>query len=157
MHSTTRLSAPSCHLLAKINALGTLFTTRHLCLKCLKADHYGNHRCLVENIVPLVFIFPSIWQDGAESLGMETTSCVWFCCCCLYLLSRLALALANNCDFRNCPFFLLSFFYICSILYLSLHSHYTLKKNHIFKKNRSKQKLGKMLKANVLRDRMLCS
>ena len=116
VHSTPRLSAPSCHLLAKINALGTLFTTRHLCLKCLKADHYGNHRCLVENIVPLVFIFPSIWQDGAESLGMETTSCVWFCCCCLYLLSRLALALANNCDFRNCPFFLL---YLLNTLSLS--------------------------------------
>ena len=30
------------------------------------------HRCLVEKNVPTVFIFPSRWQDGAESLGIET-------------------------------------------------------------------------------------
>ena len=115
VHSTPRLSAPSCHLLAKINALGTLFTTRHLCLKCLKADHYGNHRCLVENIVPLVFIFPSIWQDGAESLGMETTSCVWFCCCCLYLYQTIAI-------FETAlSFFFLSFIFAQYFISLSTH------------------------------------
>ena len=36
------------------------------------------HRCLVEKNVPIVFILPSRWQDGAESLGMDCTSCLWF-------------------------------------------------------------------------------
>ena len=40
------------------------------------ADHNGNHRCLVKKNVPIVFILPSRWQNGAESLGMETTSCL---------------------------------------------------------------------------------
>ena len=40
------------------------------------ADHDGNHRCLVETNVPIVLILPSKLQDGAESLGMETTSCL---------------------------------------------------------------------------------
>ena len=38
----------------------------------------GNHRCLVEKNVPLALILPSRWQDGAESLGMECTSCLCF-------------------------------------------------------------------------------
>ena len=38
-------------------------------------DHDGNHRCVVEKKVPIAFIMPSRWQDGAESSGMETTSC----------------------------------------------------------------------------------
>ena len=42
------------------------------------ADHDGNHRCLVQKNVPIAFILPSRWQDSAESLGMETTSCL--CC-----------------------------------------------------------------------------
>ena len=29
------------------------------------ADHYRNHRCLVEKNVPIVFILPSRWQVGA--------------------------------------------------------------------------------------------
>ena len=36
LHSIPRLSAPSCHLLGKINAMGTFFSMismRHLCLK----------------------------------------------------------------------------------------------------------------------------
>ena len=46
------------------------------------ADHDGNPRCLVEKNVPR-------WQDSAESLVMETKSCLWrkcplcflsFCC-----------------------------------------------------------------------------
>ena len=41
------------------------------------ADHDGNHRCLEETNVPIAFILTSRWQDGAESLGIETTSC--FC------------------------------------------------------------------------------
>ena len=40
------------------------------------ADHYGNHRCIAEKNVPIAFILPSRWQDGAESLGIETTSCL---------------------------------------------------------------------------------
>ena len=45
--------------------------------KAKMADHDGNHRCLVEKNVPKVLILPSRWQDGAESLGMETTTCLW--------------------------------------------------------------------------------
>ena len=41
------------------------------------ADNYGKHRCLVEKNVPIAFILPRRWQDGAESLGIETTSCLW--------------------------------------------------------------------------------
>ena len=41
------------------------------------ADHDGNHRCLIEKNVPIALIFPNKWQDGAKSLGMETTSCLW--------------------------------------------------------------------------------
>ena len=40
------------------------------------ADHDGKHRCLVEKNVPKALILPSRWQDDAESLGMETTSCL---------------------------------------------------------------------------------
>ena len=43
------------------------------------ADHDGNHRCLTEKNVPIALILSSRWHDGAESLGMETTSCVSFC------------------------------------------------------------------------------
>ena len=32
----------------------------------------------VENNVPIALILPSRWQDGAESLGMETTSYLWY-------------------------------------------------------------------------------
>ena len=34
------------------------------------------HRCLIEKNVPIVLILSSRWQDGAESLGMERTSCL---------------------------------------------------------------------------------
>ena len=40
------------------------------------ADHDGNHRCLVDKNVPKMLILPSRWQDGAESVGMKTTSCL---------------------------------------------------------------------------------
>ena len=40
------------------------------------ADHDGNHKCLAEKNVPVVLILPSKLQDGVESLGMETTSCL---------------------------------------------------------------------------------
>ena len=36
------------------------------------------HRCLIEKNVPIALILPSRWQDGAESLGIEHTSCLWF-------------------------------------------------------------------------------
>ena len=41
------------------------------------ADHYGNHRCLVQKNVPIALILPSRWQDGAESLGMERPQAVY--------------------------------------------------------------------------------
>ena len=34
-------------------------------------------RCLIEKNVPIAFILQSRWQNGAESLGMEHTSCLW--------------------------------------------------------------------------------
>ena len=37
------------------------------------------HRCLKEKNVPIVLILPSRWRDGTESLGMESTSCLWLC------------------------------------------------------------------------------
>ena len=38
------------------------------------AKHYGNHRCHIEKNVLIAFILPIRWQDGAESLWIETTS-----------------------------------------------------------------------------------
>ena len=40
------------------------------------ADHDGNHRCHIDKNVAIVFILPSRWQDGAESLGIECTTCL---------------------------------------------------------------------------------
>ena len=52
LRSIPRLSAPSRHLLGKISPM-------------------------YEKNVPIVVILPSRWQDGAESPGMERTSCLW--------------------------------------------------------------------------------
>ena len=38
------------------------------------ADHDGNHRCLIENSVPIAPILPSRWRDGAESLAVYGTT-----------------------------------------------------------------------------------
>ena len=65
--SIPRLLAPSCHLLGKINAIGSFF---------LSLQTEVQQRCHIEKNVPIVFILPSRWQDGAESLGIETTSCL---------------------------------------------------------------------------------
>ena len=35
------------------------------------------HRCHIETNALIAFILPSRWQDGAESLGIETTCCLW--------------------------------------------------------------------------------
>ena len=69
-----------------------LYATSVIILKM--DDHDGNHRYLVENNVPMVLIFPSRWQDGAESLGMETTSCLW---CALSLPSQKVLSQLDSC------------------------------------------------------------
>ena len=42
------------------------------------ANRYGNPRCHIEKNVPIAFILPSRWQGDAESLGIETTSCLWY-------------------------------------------------------------------------------
>ena len=34
------------------------------------------HRCLIEKNVPIALILPSRWEDGAESLGTEHTTCL---------------------------------------------------------------------------------
>ena len=41
------------------------------------ADHDGNHRCLIEKNVPIAFILPNRWHDGAESLVMERPQAVY--------------------------------------------------------------------------------
>ena len=51
-------------------------SVQDICVYIKMADHDGIHRCLVKKNVPIALIFPSRWQDGAESLGMETTSCI---------------------------------------------------------------------------------
>ena len=38
------------------------------------AEYDGNHRCLIEKNVPTALIWPSRWQDGAESQGWEHSS-----------------------------------------------------------------------------------
>ena len=42
-------------------------------------NHDGNHRCLEDKNVPIALVLPSRWWDGAESLGIEHTSCLCFC------------------------------------------------------------------------------
>ena len=43
----------------------------------IMVSHFDyKHRCLVEKNVPIALILPSRWQDGAESLGIERTSCL---------------------------------------------------------------------------------
>ena len=36
------------------------------------ANHYGTHICHVEKNDPIAFILPCRWQNGAESLQIET-------------------------------------------------------------------------------------
>ena len=69
MVSIPRLSAPFSHLLGKknLNYETAVFTVK-------MADRYRNHRCHMEKNVPKALILPSRWQDGAESLGIKTTS-----------------------------------------------------------------------------------
>ena len=46
----------------------------------IMAGHFDyKHRYLVEKNVPIALILPSRRQDGAESLGMECTSCLCQC------------------------------------------------------------------------------
>ena len=61
------------HLLGKINAMGT-FSSVISIMVC----HFDyKHMCLIEKNVPIALILPSRWQDGAESLGIERTSCLY--------------------------------------------------------------------------------
>ena len=42
----------------------------------IMVGHFGcKHSCLIEKNFSITFILPSRLQDGAESLGIETTSC----------------------------------------------------------------------------------
>ena len=54
----------------------SLYTLQQLVFTIKMADHYGNHRCHIEKNVPVAFILSSRLQDGAESVGIETTSCL---------------------------------------------------------------------------------
>ena len=74
--SIPSLSAPSCHLLGKRNTLGTFFSkTAVFTVKI--ADHSGNDARLADKYVPIVFILPGRWQDGAGSLRIETICSLW--------------------------------------------------------------------------------
>ena len=47
---------------------------------CNMVIHFDSkYSCLIEKNAPIAFILPSRWQDGTESLGMETTSCLCYC------------------------------------------------------------------------------
>ena len=44
----------------------------------IMVSHFNyKHRCLIEKNVPIALIIPSRWQCGAESPGIERTSCLW--------------------------------------------------------------------------------
>ena len=72
MVSISRLSAQSCRLLGEINAVGAFFSTRQSRWLIIPEIRKA---CQIEKNVPIAFILPNRWQDGAESLGIETTSC----------------------------------------------------------------------------------
>ena len=74
--SIPRLSAPYCNTSGQNQLYGNILLYETSVFIVKMADHDGNHKCLVEKNVPIVLILPSRWQDGAESLGTETTSCL---------------------------------------------------------------------------------
>ena len=55
----------------------------HSALSDICDFHHGQpfdneHRRVVQKNIPIVLILPSRWQDGAYSLGIERTSCLWY-------------------------------------------------------------------------------
>ena len=77
--SIPRLSAPSCHLLSKINRCYGNILLYKTSVISIMVNHFDyKYRCLVAKNVPIALILPSTWQDGAESLGIVRTSCLWF-------------------------------------------------------------------------------
>ena len=72
----------------------------------------SKHSCLIQKNVPIEFILLSKCQDGADSLQILTTSCLWFdCAACvahvkkkLRLLARTVLGPAqeSHLTFRGC-------------------------------------------------------
>ena len=62
----------------------------HSSLQDICDFHHGQpfwykHRCLEEKNVPSALILSSRWQDSAESLGREHTSCLWLIPSCVTL------------------------------------------------------------------------
>ena len=51
-----------------------LYKTYVISIMVSHFDH--KRRCLIEKNVPIVLILPIRWQYGAESLGIEHTSCL---------------------------------------------------------------------------------
>ena len=74
--SILRLPVPFCRLLGKIKHQRNILFYKTAVFTFKMANHYGNHKCHEEKNVPIALILPSIWQDSAESLGIETTSCL---------------------------------------------------------------------------------
>ena len=83
VQSIPRLSAPSCHLLGKINTIGTLFSTRQH--NRIFFDHYQNHRCHIEKNVHILFILPSrLMVLRVNKLSMAWSAQLSFMNYCLY-------------------------------------------------------------------------
>ena len=85
------LSAPSCHLLGQNKCYGSILIYVTSVISIIVGNFDCKHRCLVEKNVITAFISPSRWQDGAESLGIETTSCL-----CSMLLTSLLKSNINS-------------------------------------------------------------
>ena len=67
-----------------------------LCVTFVIFGHLDSkHRCHIEKNVPIGFVLPSRWQNGAESLGIKITICLWCLltkpqlCCSSHCLSNL--------------------------------------------------------------------
>ena len=69
--SIPRLSSPSCHLPTGQNKHVRNILINVTSVIFIMVAHFDCiHSCLVEKSVPIVFILPSRWQDGTESLGI---------------------------------------------------------------------------------------
>ena len=74
--SIPRLSAQSCHLFGQNQCYGNILLNKTSVISIMVSHFNYKHRCLVEKNAPIALILPSRWQDGAESLGIERTSCL---------------------------------------------------------------------------------
>ena len=74
MVSIPRLSLTFCHLLGK-KCYGNIILYMTSLISVMVVHFDCKYSCLVENNVPIAFIYPSRWQNDDESLRIVTTSC----------------------------------------------------------------------------------